>query len=109
MLSFAAFVVAATTLVEVDRGLHVFTVFGLATWLAMSELANVLDAACDRAWDWEADDGTGRPSWSDPAARRVASGLGEVIDRLERPIVREPIGVGSGIEVVEIVDDPFGQ
>ncbi|MEO1061294.1 MAG: hypothetical protein AAFZ07_07730 [Actinomycetota bacterium] len=108
VLSGGGFVAAATTLVEVERGLYAFLLFVAATWFAVSELANVLDNICDVAWDWQDDDGTPRrPAWSDRLALGTAARLGDLADRLDRPAVHEPITVGHGIEVVEILDDPF--
>ncbi len=106
LLGALAAAVGAVVIVNFQGGVAPYLVLLAAIWISVRELANAADLEFDLAWQWTYDDGAPRPpTWTDPAAASAGAHLLDLVDRLEHPIVHESIAVGSGIEVVEILDE----
>ena len=110
VLGALATVVGAAIIINLPGSVPAYLLLLFAIFTAVRELANAADLEFDVAWEWAYHDGAPRSStWTDPAAASIGAHVRDLVDRLEYPVVHQPIAVGSGIEVVEILDDPFDQ
>lgn len=110
LIGLAGATAAATALSIAGESFGALLVMLISVWVSLRSFANAVDVAFDLAWEWPEDGGQPRiPTRSDRAALRLVGLLSDLCDRMVEHPVHVPIAVGTGIEVVEILDEPERQ
>lgn len=110
LIGLAAATTAGIALSVATNDIGALVVMHAAIWVSLRSFANALDVALDVAWEWSEDGGhPRRPKRADGVALGLVTLSSRFLDRLDHPVAHEPVAVSSGIEVVEILEDPFEQ